>query len=231
MKLTIAFISLITALVFSITPTLGGGLKKIVHPDGSVEYTNVSPKKANKGAQTIIYSYSDGQNTQVFTNQKPTNVNNYAILRFDCYACNPNSTINWHHVKLNHGAYKESVKTISAQFNVDAALVRALIHAESAFNPNALSHKGAQGLMQLMPATAKELGVADAKDPIQNIEGGVKYLSALLKQFKGDITLATAAYNAGPGAVTKYDGIPPYKETQVYVERVAILHERYKNAS
>ncbi len=231
MKLTIAFILSISAIVFSITPILANGLKKIIHPDGSVEYTNVTSKKGSNGAKTIIYNYSDGQNTQVFTNQKPRNVDNYAILRFDCYACNPSSTINWHNVRLNHDAFKNSVKVVSAKFNVDAALVRALIHAESAFNPNALSQKGAQGLMQLMPATAKELGVANAKDPLQNIEGGVKYLSALLKQFKGNITLATAAYNAGPGAVNKYDGIPPYKETQVYVERVAILHERYKNAS
>ncbi|WP_300497719.1 lytic transglycosylase domain-containing protein, partial [uncultured Methylophaga sp.] len=106
-------------------------------------------------------------------------------------------------------------------------LVRAVIHAESAFNAKALSKKGAQGLMQLMPGTAKDLGVTNAFDVQQNIEGGVKYLAGLLNTFDGDIKLATAAYNAGPGAVKRFKGIPPYAETEVYVERVGILHQRY----
>lgn len=104
------------------------------------------------------------------------------------------------------------------------------MHAESAFNPNAVSHKGAQGLMQLMPGTAKELGVQDALIPSQNIAGGAKYIAQLLKRFNGNIQLATAAYNAGPGAVKKYNGVPPYIETEVYAERVGILHKRYQMA-
>ena len=99
--------------------------------------------------------------------------------------------------------------------------MRAIIHAESAYNPNALSRVGAQGLMQLMPATARRFGVGNAFDAGQNIRGGVQYLAWLLKRFNGDLTLAAAGYNAGEGAVDKYKGVPPYSETQRYVQRVA----------
>jgi soluble lytic murein transglycosylase-like protein len=109
-------------------------------------------------------------------------------------------------------------------------LLRAIIHAESGFNPRALSYKGAQGLMQLMPATAFELGVGDAFDPAQNISGGARYLAILLHDYHGDVKLAAAAYNAGAGAVAKYGGVPPYAETEVYVKRVALLYQRYRKA-
>ena len=109
--------------------------------------------------------------------------------------------------------------------------MRAIIHAESAYNPNALSRVGAQGLMQLMPATARRFGVANAFDAGQNIRGGVQYLAWLLKRFNGDLTLAAAGYNAGEGAVDKYKGVPPYAETQRYVQRVAVLAERYRGAT
>jgi soluble lytic murein transglycosylase-like protein len=101
------------------------------------------------------------------------------------------------------------------------------MHAESAFNPNAISNAGAQGLMQLMPATASDVGVSNPFDAMQNIRGGARYLSLLLHQFNGDERLATAAYNAGPLNVEKYSGIPPFDETRVYVERVATLRRRY----
>lgn len=112
------------------------------------------------------------------------------------------------------------ISKISAKHGVNEKLVRALIRQESGFNPNAVSKVGAAGLMQLMPKTAAGLGVKDVKDPVQNVDGGVRYLKSMMKKYNGNIILALAAYNAGPGAVDKYGGVPPYKETQNYVKNI-----------
>lgn len=122
--------------------------------------------------------------------------------------------------------FEPLIATYAAEHNVRADLVRAVIQAESAFNPLARSHKGAMGLMQLMPGTAAELGVEDPYDPEQNISGGVRYLRALLDQYSHNEELALAAYNAGPGAVDRYDGVPPYRETRDYIERIRNVSPR-----
>lgn len=182
-----------------------GSVYKVVHANGIVEYTNVRPARGRSFA--VLFTY-------IAT----------------CIACDVHSGIDFAHTRLNLDAYRDIVAAAAAEFGVDRALLRAVIHAESAFNPLAISRKGAQGLMQLMPATAGALGVTDAFDEEQNIRGGARYLSELLRSFNGDARLATAAYNAGPGAVQKYGGVPPYDETRLYVERVATLRDRYEKA-
>ena len=210
-----------------------GDVRKIVHPDGRVEYTNLSDKKlknsytSNRSVTvTKIYKFRTERGVISYTDQRPIDFE-YEVIRFDCYACNTVSKVNWYSTPLNTKSYRKQVKAMSQKYSVNEALVRAVIHAESAFKANAVSRAGAQGLMQLMPATANDLGVRNSLNANQNIEGGTKYLAELLKRFSGDTKLATAAYNAGPGAVTRYNGVPPYAETQAYVKRVEILKSRY----
>lgn len=174
-----------------------------------------------------IYKYLKG-GTPAFSDVPPAKIP-YAIFTPSCYACNVNSQIDWHTTPLHLQAFGDEIAQAARQFSVDPALVRAVIHAESGFNPRARSSKGATGLMQLMPGTARMLGVADARQPKDNIRGGAQYLAELLARFGNDTHLATAAYNAGPSAVQKYAGVPPYAETQVYVQRVKILFQRYKD--
>ncbi|MFN2449135.1 MAG: lytic transglycosylase domain-containing protein [Candidatus Baltobacteraceae bacterium] len=116
----------------------------------------------------------------------------------------------------------------AGQFGVDPALIKAIMVNESGFDSNATSKTGAQGLMQLEPETAAGLGVDNAYDPAQNISGGTRYIRSLLERFHGDLRLAIAAYNAGPGAVEKYGGVPPYAETQNYVQNVLASYRQYK---
>lgn len=179
-------------------------------------------------ANGTVYEYVDSKGIRNFTNLTPPGgVKARVVFRY-CPACDPASKVNWQQIRLNRDAYNADIRRIAQAHGVDEALVRAVIHAESAFNPNALSSAGAQGLMQLMPATGRQYGVTDPWDPIQNIEGGVRYLRFLLDFFDGDTQLATASYNAGENAVLRFSGIPPYAETQVYVQRVGVLHERYQ---
>jgi soluble lytic murein transglycosylase-like protein len=117
-------------------------------------------------------------------------------------------------------AWQPLIETLSQQQGVDKDLVNAVVAQESAFNPHAVSAAGAQGLMQLMPATARQLGVQQPLDGAENLEGGIRLLKSLLERYHGNIPLALAAYNAGPGAVQRHGGVPPYRETQHYVRRI-----------
>jgi len=125
------------------------------------------------------------------------------------------------------GQFKRLIESAARRYGVDPALVTAVVQAESNFSPTAVSTAGAKGLMQLMDATARTFGVTDAFDPLENVDGGVRFLRSLLDRY-GDVRLALAAYNAGPAAVDRYGGVPPYEETQVYVSRVLGLREQYR---
>lgn len=129
---------------------------------------------------------------------------------------------------VNPAEYESIIKSCADKYGVSASLIKAVIHAESGYNPNAVSHKGASGLMQLMPGTAKSLKVSNSFDPKDNVEGGVKYLRFLLDTFRGDVSLALAAYNAGLNKVAKFGGIPPYAETRSYVNRVLSYMQTYQ---
>jgi soluble lytic murein transglycosylase-like protein len=216
-KLTPASLSAPTAPAQAVPQASSGGSRRLVQgqvysyiKDGVRHYSSRAPKGVAGAStvRTIRYSFME-----------------------TCYACGALPGVNFGSIRLNTEAYRSEISAAAAQFGVEEAIVRAIIHAESAYNPQARSRVGAQGLMQLMPATARRFGVANAFDPAQNIRGGVQYLGWLLKRFNGDLTLAAAGYNAGEGAVDKYKGVPPYSETQRYVQRVAVLADRYRGGS
>lgn len=130
--------------------------------------------------------------------------------------------------KLYAGRYKGIIDVEARRFRMDPALIQAVIHTESAFNPKAVSKKGAKGLMQLMPSNLKIYGVKDPFSPHQNIKAGTSLLAKLMKKYNGNIRLVLAAYNAGEGAVQKHKGIPPYQETRQYIPKVLSLFHRYR---
>ncbi|QNR96275.1 lytic transglycosylase domain-containing protein [Stenotrophomonas sp. 169] len=198
------------------------------------------PAPASKAGRVVsgqVYSYmKDG--VRHYTSARPAgqvaSLSQVRTIRYSfierCFACGSNPAVNFGSVRLNTTAFQSEIAAAARQYGVEEAIVRAIIHAESAYNPTALSRAGAQGLMQLMPPTAARFGVTDSYDAAQNIRGGVQYLSWLLKRFNGDLTLAAAGYNAGEGAVARHGGVPPYSETRYYVQRVGQLAERYRGA-
>lgn len=182
-----------------------------------------------------LYAYTDENGIMNITNVPSTDTR-YKLLRKESNGRTWNKSI----TSLKTGArhtYKRSpgldniVQQAAQTHKVDAALVHAVIHAESGFNPNAVSPKGASGLMQLMPATARRYGVQNIFDPQQNVGAGVHYLKDLLKMFGNNPRLALAAYNAGENSVKRFGGIPPYPETTQYVSKVLTLHTRYRKSS
>ncbi len=229
---------------FSDTAQAAKGVHTCRGKGGVVTYTNLPCNRQHSfgglggaGAGSVASArqevyYKHHQNGVVVFSSRPPRGRAYqTVLVGACFACGRASPINWNSIALNTRDYATEVSQAASEYGVGVALVRALIHAESGFNPLAVSNKGAQGLMQLMPSTASEYGVTNAFDAAQNIRAGVRHLAGLLRRYGDDIDLVAAAYNAGEGAVSKYKGTgPPYAETQVYVQRVAILHRRYKAA-
>ncbi len=181
-----------------------------------------------------LYVYRDGEGSALLTNKKMSS-GSYKQEKVTYYPdTNVHRYRNWGNSESSvlpsfsksKDAYDHIIRAAAQMYGVSEGLVKAVMHTESSFNVNARSPVGAQGLMQLMPATARRFNVSNAYDPTENIHGGAKYLSWLLKRFNQNTQLALAAYNAGEGNVDKYNGIPPFRETQDYVRRVM---SRYQN--
>ncbi|HEV7966481.1 MAG TPA: lytic transglycosylase domain-containing protein [Candidatus Acidoferrales bacterium] len=183
-------------------------------------------------AQGQIVSYRDDSGKRVFINSNPdykarpvkvvlpkgfTALGNVSRTTQESFAESPEMSA----AELaNREKIEQMIREVSDRYRVDPALVRAVIQTESNWNSSAISRKGARGLMQLVPGTAQQLGVSNAFDPKQNLDGGVRYLHTLLERYNGDLDKALAAYNAGPGAVDRAGGIPRYRETREYVQKV-----------
>jgi len=175
-----------------------------------------------------VYTYVDENGVTVFTDRKP-DTDRYRVRNLGCYGtCR--TGVNWDRTPLRIQPYANEVQAAAEVFAVDQALIRAIMHAESWFEPEAVSSAGAQGLMQLMPATQQRFGVNDPFDPLQNITAGVEYLAWLMEEFDSDLRRVIAAYNAGENAVKRHGGVPPFDETQEYLRRVNILYQRYRRA-
>ena len=170
-------------------------------------------------AQADIYVYLDSEGVLHFTNT-PTS-SNYRIYMSE-------QLKHTRAFKSNLRHFDDVISEASRRYGISTSLLKALIHVESYFNPRAVSKKGAMGLMQIMPQNLQTLDIVDPFDPWENIMGGTRYLKAMLERFSGDLTLALAAYNAGPTAVEKYRDVPPYPETQAYVRKVIQFFRHYK---
>ncbi|MDA8138917.1 MAG: lytic transglycosylase domain-containing protein [Desulfobacteraceae bacterium] len=171
-------------------------------------------------AQAEIYVFIDKDGVMHFTNTPTSD-------KFKLYMYEPRPKPA---VWVNIQSYDDVIAEASRQYGVAFPLIKAVIHAESCFNPQAVSKKGAMGLMQIMPENLGLLNINDPFDPWENIMGGARYLKAMMERFDGQLSLALAAYNAGPTAVERYNNIPPYKETMDYVDRVLKFYQHYKKS-
>jgi hypothetical protein len=182
-----------------------------------------------QGADTKLYIYELPDGSRVVT-ERPMSNKYYRLVRIGVDTTGlgqlaASGSIQF--FRTTTSAYDDVIRRVAAEHRMDFALVKAVMHVESSFNPYARSHKGALGLMQVMPDTAKRHGVLDIYNPTQNIEAGVKHLKYLTQKFNNESYLVLAAYNAGENAVLQYNGIPPYQETLSYVDKVLSLQRVY----
>jgi soluble lytic murein transglycosylase-like protein len=180
------------------------------------------------GARADFFQYTDDAGVVHITNVPTSKKYKWMMEERRLSVLSP---MNPAYKKLSKQKFDEMISSAAARYGIDPHLVRAIVKAESDYDEKAVSKKGATGLMQLMPATATRMGVKNIHDPEDNVEGGIKYLSKLLKMFDWQVPLAVAAYNAGENAVVKYGNrIPPYSETQTYVKRVLHYYKDYKGS-
>ncbi len=215
---------------------------RYVDAKGQIHFTDTPPQQSSRPAKNMqqaeltsvrIYKFVDETGVIHFSDQ-PRDKRYQLIYQGNLFAgksysgsSGKSSGSTQPHRKAED--YDSTVREIASTTGLEPALIHAIIHAESAYNPNAVSPKGAVGMMQLMPGTARRYGVDDSKDATENISGGARYMRDLLQMFNNDKELAVAAYNAGENAVIRYgNSIPPYRETQNYVRRVLDLYENYK---
>ncbi len=189
------------AVLLSSEAAVADGIYKYVESDGTIVYTNVPP--SGKKAKRLRGTFHQAPSASEPAAAKPISVAQYDAL----------------------------IRAAAIRYRIPENLVRAVMHAESNFDPHAVSPRGASGLMQLMPETAQEMYVKDIFDVQQNIDGGARYLRVLANQFDGDMVKMLAAYNAGPDALKKFGGPPPFEETQAYVRKVLQLYFQYKEQS
>jgi soluble lytic murein transglycosylase-like protein len=190
-----------SALLLGPASARADGIYKYVEKDGTIVYTNVPP--SGKKAKRVRGTFHRAPEASEPAATRPVSRADYAPF----------------------------IKAASTRYRIPEHLVRAVMHAESNFDPLAVSQRGASGLMQLMPETAQEMYVKDIFDAQQNIDGGARYLRVLANQYEGDMVKMLAAYNAGPDALRKFHGLPPYEETQAYVRKVIQLYFQYKEQS
>ena len=205
MKIIKFSVIILSLFLLAVEPVSAGPIYVFKEADGSIKFTNRTPPK------NTTY--------KVFTASKP----NFSVYKAGAYRSRGTG-------KLNKNAYNDIIREVASETSLEPSLIKAVIHVESAFNHRAVSPKGARGLMQLMPGTARDLGVKNSFHAEENISGGSRHLARLLVKYKGNLKFALAAYNAGEEAVQRYNGIPPYSETRAYVRRVLELKERYRTA-
>jgi len=229
-----------TLIVLLMIPPAGAQIYTYVDEKGVVHFTNVPTKPTNKVTPKALAEFKKQlQQTKrrfYMSVSTPSVYRSFAYVPAGYYSSYSSYTSSYQSsmkpiyrgTNPNEKVFEPYINEIAVEHGVDPKLVKAVIRAESAFNPSAVSPKGAMGLMQLMPGTAMDMGVQDPYHPIQNLRGGVGYLKEMLRLFNNDLVLALAAYNAGPNAVKQYGGVPPYEETQQYIQRVLQYYSHYK---